>query len=208
MGPRSNARSARVAPRSIWQWLPNLLGSAVWTWVAVLYSVAAIQQGDFLDVGLCLFYLTVGFLMLSRRSAKSKGTWGEQLLGWSSAILPMAILRPVRGGWMVPAAVLQGLGMAGMLAGLWSLGRSFGIAPADRGLVTRGLYRMIRHPMYASELVFNAGFLLANPSWTNALALLLIAGTQIARIVREERVIGDYSDYAARVRWRLIPGIW
>jgi hypothetical protein len=123
----------------------------------------------------------------------------------------LAYGHPTPGAWGLdgpPLPSSKGWAWQGMLAGLWSLGRSFGIAPADRGLVTRGLYRMIRHPMYASELVFNAGFLLANPSWTNALALLLIAGTQIARIVREERVIGDYSDYAARVRWRLIPGIW
>ncbi|NLG50924.1 MAG: isoprenylcysteine carboxyl methyltransferase [Chloroflexi bacterium] len=205
---RSSARSARVAPRSIWRSLLNLLGSALWTLFAVFYAIAAVRQGDFLDMGLCLFYLIVGYLMLSRRPAARAGTWWELALGWGSAIVPLAILRPVSGGWVLPAAILQGLGMAGMLAGVCSLGRSFGIAPADRGLVTRGPYRLIRHPMYASELIFDAGFVLANPSWINALALLLIAGTQVARILREERVIGGYPIYAARVRWRLIPGIW
>ena len=190
------------------QVLPSLLGSVVWTLFAVMYLKIALHEGTLLDVGLFSFYLTVAFLMLARRAARRTGVWWEQVLGWGSAILPMAAYRPALGGLIIPALIVQGLGMAGLLASVWSLGRSFGIAPADRGLVTRGAYRIIRHPMYAAEMVFNVGFLLANPSWRNGGALLVIAVTQIARILREERVLAEYAAYARQVRWRLIPWVW
>ena len=98
--------------------------------------------------------------------------------------------------------------MLGMLVGIWSLGRAFGIAPADRGLVTRGAYRVVRHPMYATELIFNGGFILANPSWRNVLVALLVLVTIVWRIHREERLIRGYTAYAEQVRWRLIPWAW
>lgn len=202
-------RSGSLAERqSSREFTTSLVGSIVWTFFAMVYLMAALREGVSLDVGLFLFYLTVAFLMLARRPAQRHGTWWEQALGWGAAILPMVGFRPASGGWPLPSAILQGLGMLGMLVGIWSLGRAFGIAPADRGLVTRGAYRVVRHPMYATELIFNGGFILANPSWRNVLVALLVLVTIVWRIHREERLIRGYTAYAEQVRWRLIPWAW
>jgi protein-S-isoprenylcysteine O-methyltransferase Ste14 len=104
--------------------------------------------------------------------------------------------------------IIQTLSLAGSTLALISLGRSFAIAPADRGLRTKGLYGGLRHPLYATELLFYVGYLLANPSWRNALAFNVIAVIQVIRIYREERILAGYGCYAAQVRWRLVPFVW
>ena len=88
------------------------------------------------------------------------------------------------------------------------MGKSFGIAPADRGLVRCGPYRYLRHPMYAGELlaVFGASwgcFTL----WNLALWSVLLLSV-ILRIRWEEQAVGGYCGYAHQVRWRIIPGVW
>ena len=92
-----------------------------------------------------------------------------------------------------------------------ALGRSFGIEAANRGIQTHGLYRFVRHPIYAAYLPLIGGYLLAYPSVWNALLVGCWLVCQVARIQREEAVLGQdeqYQAYAERVRWRLIPGAW
>lgn len=95
-----------------------------------------------------------------------------------------------------------------MTIALISLGRSFGIAPADRGLRTVGFYRWIRHPLYASELCFYVGYLMANPSVRNLLGLVVCTIVLIGRIWREEQILEGYERYAQQVPYRLIPYVW
>ncbi len=78
-------------------------------------------------------------------------------------------------------------------------------------LVTNGLYRYVRHPMYVGSLMLFAGLplILASPiSWLMA-ALAGIAF--VFRIGKEERLLSKhlpgYQDYMART-WRLLPYVW
>ena len=64
------------------------------------------------------------------------------------------------------------------------LGRSFGLLPAQRGLVTAGPYRIVRHPIYFGYLIGHIGFLLVNFSWRNAAVLALLYVAQVVRIQR------------------------
>jgi protein-S-isoprenylcysteine O-methyltransferase Ste14 len=84
----------------------------------------------------------------------------------------------------------------------------------DRGhyVVTTGPYRFVRHPGYTAGLLMNLGIpLLLGSLWA------LIPGTAasldlIIRIVPEDRFLHreleGYADYARRVKWKLIPGVW
>ncbi len=84
---------------------------------------------------------------------------------------------------------------------------------AKHQLVTRGVYRLVRHPMYLSLLLYSAGLALLLPNWVAgpwygvALALLVAF-----RIGREERMMletfgEEYKRYIRRTR-RLVPGVW
>ena len=74
----------------------------------------------------------------------------------------------VRPGGSAPLApeiatvLLSACGLCVVIAGKLSLGRSFGLMPANRGIVSTGLYRVVRHPIYLGYLITHVGFLLAN----------------------------------------------
>lgn len=91
---------------------------------------------------------------------------------------------------------------------LW---RSFGVVAAVREVKVAGPYRFVRHPMYAGYTVVHIGFLLAFPSLWNLLVYSAALLVQIARLLREEQLLGrdpGYRNYSSRVRYRLLPGVF
>jgi protein-S-isoprenylcysteine O-methyltransferase Ste14 len=83
----------------------------------------------------------------------------------------------------------------------------------DQHVVTTGPYAFVRHPGYAAGILIIAASGLALGSWlaaalivTFSLPFLLYRAITEDRILRVE--LAGYSDYAGRVRWRLLPGIW
>jgi protein-S-isoprenylcysteine O-methyltransferase Ste14 len=79
----------------------------------------------------------------------------------------------------------------------------------ERGhrVVSTGPYAYVRHPLF---LFIGVPLLLG--SWYGLTVALVMVALLVARIVMEERTLTDelagYREYAARVRWRLAPGIW
>jgi hypothetical protein len=88
---------------------------------------------------------------------------------------------------------------------------SFGVAPANRGLIVGGPYRFVRHPIYLAYLMSQVGFLLLNPTLWNVSLYTISLILQLLRIQAEERLLSRDPGFAAfrdRVRFRLIPGVW
>ncbi len=89
--------------------------------------------------------------------------------------------------------------------------RSFSVMPEptrEGELVTRGIYRHVRHPMYLAVLLCGLAACLAYGSALKWGLLALLAGVLIAKIRREERLLlARFEDYAAyRLRTKaLIP---
>jgi protein-S-isoprenylcysteine O-methyltransferase Ste14 len=114
--------------------------------------------------------------------------------------------------WGVVAGFdLQMIGLTICVLSFLALGRSFGFAAADRGLVRRGPYRFVRHPIYASYFFLQIGYLLQSLSVQNALIIVFICSCNIGRAVVEERLLltsSRYEGYRVRVPWRLMPGVW
>jgi len=125
----------------------------------------------------------------------------------------VAYLRWVPGdpAWPAGGLLLVTLAACLSLASLLSLGRRFGVFPALRGLVTKGPYRLVRHPMYLAYVIADIGYNLQE--WNFGTALLVMAGwaSLLYRIQAEERILAQdvrWSAYAASVRYRLLPGLW
>ena len=109
------------------------------------------------------------------------------------------------------AAVLFSLGALGTLVSMLALGRSFAVLPGARRLVARGPYRLVRHPMYASELLMFAGLVVHLHALLAAGLLVLVALTLAWRITAEEHALAalpDHAEYTAQVRHRMLPGVW
>jgi len=109
------------------------------------------------------------------------------------------------------SAALQVAGMLIQLGAKFHLRRSFGILPANRGIVVSGPYRFLRHPIYFGYFVNQAGFLLSNFGLQNLAVLVALWLLQAFRVIREELVLmkdPEYRDYAARVHYRFLPGVF
>ncbi len=106
---------------------------------------------------------------------------------------------------------VEGTGVAWTIFAKLSLGRSFGLLPADRGIVTRGAYRWVRHPVYLGYFISNVGFLLANFCWRNLAVFSLLYSFQAIRVIREEKLLRanpEYQAYCQKVRWRFVPFVF
>lgn len=88
------------------------------------------------------------------------------------------------------------------------LGRCFGVLPEARGLVTRGPYGVVRHPVYLGEIGACVGLAIAAPTLPNAIALGALGAAQGVRMRLEERALQaafpEYEHYARQVP-RLVP---
>jgi protein-S-isoprenylcysteine O-methyltransferase Ste14 len=166
----------------------------------------------FTSVGFALTYtLILGLALIRRRPLESSNRARDWLLAATAwvALLAQPVDTNAALGFIGGTLGLVGAGLT--IVSMLSLGRSFGIVAANRGVRTGGAYRLLRHPIYASELIAMAGNLVANWSSLNLVIVLVAGGAIPLRILAEERVLSsssEYLDYRERVRWRLVPGLY
>lgn len=157
-------------------------------------------------------WIVVAYLIRrpARAVSRRPGDWLLAFGGTFGGVLS----RPVGAHpqWGVEAGLgVQLLGLAIAVVSFLALGRSFGFAAADRGLVRRGPYALVRHPIYASYLLLQSGYLLQSISVWNALVMLFVTSCNVGRALAEDRLLAtnqQYEGYRTQVRWRLLPGLW
>jgi protein-S-isoprenylcysteine O-methyltransferase Ste14 len=97
------------------------------------------------------------------------------------------------------------------VAALLNLGRSFGILIAFRGLKSRGLYRTVRHPMYATDILLRIGFLISHTNLFTVVVFIASTGCYVYRALLEEWFLiqrPEYREYMQRVKYRFIPFVF
>jgi protein-S-isoprenylcysteine O-methyltransferase Ste14 len=187
-----------------------------------------------------IIYLAGFVVYVAIRGVFEARTKGNEKAVSRAGILDRALLVPVFLGNVVLPAVylftswlafadyrlplfLQGFGTITMIVALWlfwrahaDLGLNWSITlemRKEHELITHGVYRRIRHPMYAAIFLFAAaqGLLLENwlAGWGGVVTFGLL---YLIRAPREERMMGEffgesYRDYAGRTG-RLWPRLW
>jgi protein-S-isoprenylcysteine O-methyltransferase Ste14 len=123
------------------------------------------------------------------------------------------LLRPYAGAGVISETVAVLIGAVGLtivIGGKISLGYSFGLLPANRGVMDRGLYRIVRHPIYLGYLITHLPFLAAHPSGWNLFVILIGDTALVIRAFYEEQTLSldpKYRRYREDVKWRLLPGV-
>ncbi|MCC7364056.1 MAG: isoprenylcysteine carboxylmethyltransferase family protein [Dehalococcoidia bacterium] len=209
--------SQAAAPgRASWQRVAALGQDVILIAMCVFFTFAhasAVLDGRFASVPFAVEQGLLAVLFLTRRrsieTSRSPWDWAIAATSW----LPM-LARPVEDSGTALASAGLALQVAGLsltIVGFSYLGRSFGIVAANRGLKVRGPYQVVRHPIYLSHTITMGGFVMANPSAMNAVLVLVAFVGMVLRIRAEENLLvrsSDYAQYRARVRWRLVPGVF
>ena len=189
--------------------------------VVALFSLMAMRIGaDFLQTGrftglllLASETLVVVFTVFRRSAAAVDRSLRARILTTMSMLGP-PLVRPAVVAALLPGFVTVAMSACGLLiviGGKLSLGRSFGLMPANRGIVSTGLYRIVRHPIYMGYLLSHVAFVAANPTLWNVALLVTADIALLARAVCEEATLArdqDYRTYQQLVRWRVLPGVF
>jgi protein-S-isoprenylcysteine O-methyltransferase Ste14 len=90
------------------------------------------------------------------------------------------------------------------------MGRSFGLLPANRGIISNGPFRWVRHPIYFGWLILSIGYAMSYPNDRNVMLIVVTLPFMVWRIDQEEAHLSadpEYRNYMDRVRYRLWPGV-
>ena len=205
------------------------------SWFAVAGRVTWVQGWALLLV--FLGFVGVLFWRLSRidpnllrerqRTAEHAEPWDRVLIRAYTvvllALLALAALDSGRFRWSIVPLWTQLLGWGALcisgaivwhVMGVNAYLSSYARIQEERGqvVVTQGLYGLVRHPMYAGIIVAFLGLPLALASWWTLVPGALIAALFVYRTAREDQMLHEkldgYLEYAAQVRYRLLPGVW
>ena len=162
--------------------------------------------------GFFIFYLIMSLLLFAIRERASASSsrisdYVYTILGLGSPLL----FQSASSIALVFGELLEVVGAVLVLSGFFSLNRSFGLGPENRGIKTTGTYRVLRHPMYSGYMLAEVGFFLDNASFYNLFILGISILFLLLRLRAEERLLlkdPSYRKYARSVRWRLMPFIF
>jgi protein-S-isoprenylcysteine O-methyltransferase Ste14 len=213
-GTVAESRFALLANPRLRHLVSSGIGAVFWLLFAYAHITASVNSHRVIGAGVgVLGILAAGLFLIRRppvRVSSSIADWVVAFAGTFGATL----LRP--GGVDLPSLDAIGLALQGLalVVGIWgylTLRRSLGLVPAHRGLVTSGIYSIVRHPLYASYVLAEVGYLAQSPRLWNVGVVALVWTCQLLRIRNEERLLSEdpaYRVYRERTRWRLLPHVW
>jgi len=200
--------------RSVRELLARATICALFTLLSVNILRGYLHTGHVTGLLLLVSEFLVVVLTFARRPASLVDrSAGATVVTFVSVVGPLLIRSSDEAGLLPDAATaaLLALGLIVVLVGKMALGRSFGLVPANRGVVVAGPYTFVRHPIYTGYLVTHTAFLVAHPYLWNIVVIVLSDAALIIRALAEERVLDHddrYKAYCQRVGWHFVPGLY
>ena len=167
-----------------------------WIGSAIMLVFASVAGYRWHTSGLIFFGLLVvrdlaaSWFLISRNPSKERANsrWNE-ILAYISSAWPFMYVNPLHSlqhaGLVSSVLVIAGFSISTLA--VFDLGSSFGVSPANRGIVRSGIYRYVRHPMYSGYAISEFGFIFLNPYnlflWIPSVILYFV------RTKREDQVL-------------------
>jgi len=177
-------------------------------------AVYALNIATRLSVIMYLVVIAATIVVRLRPEGKARGIEPRVSALIGTFLFTVVVLFPRRELSLTAAAVSTLLTLAGnalAIVVLTQLRGSFSIMAEARQLVTTGMYRFVRHPLYLAEEIALIGVVMQYFSLWTALLLIVQIAFQLRRMYNEEAVLGEnfpeYAAYKANTT-RLIPGIY
>jgi protein-S-isoprenylcysteine O-methyltransferase Ste14 len=140
--------------------------------------------------------------------------WRAMVSGFGAFLLPILMLHTNfrgSGPGYEAGVLLEFLGVTLSQVSRIYMGHTFAVLPANRGIVSKGPFGFVRHPVYLGWLTLVTGFAVTYPGPWNTLMLMACMALTFWRIhLEEELLCADpaYRDYRAHVHYRMIPGVY
>jgi protein-S-isoprenylcysteine O-methyltransferase Ste14 len=186
--------------------------------MAAMFFITALPNARHLDRGANVVWVVgvvmMGAMSIVRIAPRAVMMDARAFASTMAVLLLPCMVRPASPSMGMIAwsgIVLEILGVGLSQVARIYMGRSFGILPGNRGIVSKGPFRFVRHPIYAGWFLLTAGYLLSYPSRANLFIMIATLPFMMWRISLEEELLVDdpeYREYEARVTFRLIPGVF
>lgn len=128
----------------------------------------------------------------------------DHRFGWSSVPTAVCVIGDV--------LVVTGLGIAQLVILQNSYAAATVTVEAGQKLASRGLYGIVRHPMYSGSVILMVGIPLSLGSYWGLVVVAPALLVLVFRILDEETLLTEeldgYREYRQRVRYRLLPLVW
>lgn len=169
-----------------------LIATEIWVLVKSGKNAKNVDNGSVVVLNVCFVaVLSIDYALLLQDADKLQFKW---ILTWAGIVILL-------------------IGMVLRWGSIWFLGRYFTgrvQIQDDHELISRGIYRWLRHPSYTGGIMIFIGIALSINNWLALIVnLLIIAGAYLYRIKIEERALinyfGDaYKEYM-KSTWRIFP---
>ncbi len=155
--------------------------------------------------------IAIYLLLLRKRPSVRATSFNAWFFTIAGTYAPLLLLPSETAVTLVQGNVLITIGGLLTIGAYLSLNKSFGLTPALREVKTNGLYKIVRHPIYASYFVMYTGYVLLSFTLFNIILVLTFFVCLLMRIHYEELLLKqspEYQAYMDRVRYRIIPKVY
>jgi protein-S-isoprenylcysteine O-methyltransferase Ste14 len=189
----------------------NFLGYSCWHF----YSIVHENRVDFVEVTFILqnFILTAIILLRKPHKSIDKNLFHQLIasIAFFSGVLFLGQEPTSNENLHLISSIVIFISLILGITTLFNLGKSFGILIAFRKVKTNGLYSIVRHPMYFTDILMRVGFVISHPNWFTIIAFVLSTACYVYRALLEEKFLKqqpEYLEYMQRTKYRFIPYIF
>ncbi len=189
----------------------NISGFVVWQ------TLKTYKEGklDFIEISFTVQNIVMlAFILLRRKHISINKNVFEQLIALFAFFSGLLFIGQQSTGGVLAGSISKYIILVSNILGiitLLNLGKSFGILIALRKIKTGGLYSVIRHPMYFTDILIRIGFVISHTGLFTITVLIISSSAYVYRAYLEEKFLKqdkEYGIYIKKVKYRFLPYIY